>query len=88
MNALKILLSASNGYKTYSAAILATLSGLGMILTKTHCAGVAQILHALMIIFGAASLAGLRHAVAKVATGSSTPQQRVLYRFVRGCTEE
>ena len=69
MNASTILLDLINGYKTYSAAILTILTGVGAILSKDYNQGVTDILQALTLIFGSASVVGLRHAVAKVPTG-------------------
>ena len=69
MNYINDLLVLINGYKTYSAVILAIVSGLGMILAKNYDAGITQILEALLLVFSGASVVGLRHAVAKVPTG-------------------
>jgi hypothetical protein len=68
MNASTILLDLINGYKTYSAAILTIVTGVGAILSKDYNQGVTDILQALTLIFGSASVVGLRHAVAKVPT--------------------
>jgi multidrug transporter EmrE-like cation transporter len=69
MNATTVLLDLVNGYKTYSAAILAIATGVGAILSKNYSQGTADILQALTFVFGGASVVGLRHAVAKVPTG-------------------
>lgn len=69
MNASTILLEVINGYKTYSAAILTIVTGIGAILSKNYSQGATDILQALTLIFGSASVVGLRHAVAKVPTG-------------------
>jgi hypothetical protein len=69
MNFVNVLLSLINGYKTYSTVIVAVAAGLGMILAKNYDGGITQILQALLLVFGGASVAGLRHAVAKVPTG-------------------
>jgi hypothetical protein len=69
MNAATILLNLINGNKTYSAAILAIVSGVGAILSKNYSQGITDILQATTLIFGGASVVGLRHAVAKVPTG-------------------
>jgi hypothetical protein len=69
MNASTIILDLINGYKTYSAAILTIVTGVGAILSKNYNQGVTDILQALTLIFGSASVVGLRHAVAKVPTG-------------------
>ncbi len=63
------LLTLINGYKTYSAAILTAATGLGAILSKNYNVGIADLMQALTLIFGTASIVGLRHAVAKVPTG-------------------
>ena len=68
MNFSTILLDLINGYKTYSAAILTIVTGLGAILSKNYSQGVADIMQALTLIFGGAAVVGLRHAVAKVPT--------------------
>ena len=69
MNATSLLLEVINGYKTYSAAILTIVTGVGAILSKNYSQGATDILQALALIFGGASVVGLRHAVAKVPTG-------------------
>lgn len=69
MNVSTILLEAINGYKTYSASILTIVTGVGAILSKNYSQGITDILQALALIFGGASVVGLRHAVAKVPTG-------------------
>jgi hypothetical protein len=66
MKLVPLLLSLVNGYKTYSSVILAVVSGLGMILSKNYGGGVAEIFQALTLVFGGASVVGLRHAVSKV----------------------
>jgi hypothetical protein len=68
MNSISVLLGLINGYKTYSSVILAVVSGLGMILTKNYSGGVSEIFQALTVVFGGASVVGLRHAVSKVST--------------------
>lgn len=69
MSASTLLLEVINGYKTYSAAILTIVTGVGAILSKNYSQGATDILQALALIFGGASVVGLRHAVAKVPTG-------------------
>jgi hypothetical protein len=69
MNLSMILLDLINGYKTYSAAILTIVTGVGAILSKNYSQGLTDIFQALTLIFGSASVVGLRHAVAKVPTG-------------------
>ena len=69
MSASKILLDLINGYKTYSAAILTIVTGVGAILSKNYSQGIADIMQALTLVFGGATVVGLRHAVAKVPTG-------------------
>jgi hypothetical protein len=66
MNMLNIVLKFINGYKTYASAILAVVSGLGMILTQNYAGGLAQIFQTLLLLFGGASIVGMRHAIAKV----------------------
>lgn len=65
-NAILILLKLISGYKTYASVILAIISGLGMILSKNYSGGLSQIFQSLLLIFGGASVASVRHAVAKV----------------------
>lgn len=67
MNWVPLLLAAINGYKTYSAVILTVVTGVGMILTKNYSGGVSEILQALTLVFGGASVVGLRSAVAKLS---------------------
>lgn len=67
MNPTAMLLELVNGYKTYSSVILTIVSGLGMILTKNYVGGASEIFQALTLIFGGASVVGLRHAVAKLS---------------------
>jgi hypothetical protein len=69
MNVSTILLDLTNGYKTYSAAILTVVTGVGALLSKNYSQGVADILQAMTLIFGGTTVVGLRHAVAKVPTG-------------------
>ena len=71
-----LLLTLINGYKTYSSVILAIVSGLGMILTKNFSGGLSSIFQALTLIFGGASIVGLRGALAQlVAAVQVTPSQ-------------
>ena len=72
MNPTALLLDMINGYKTYSSVILTIVSGLGMILTKNYVGGVSEIFQALTLIFGGASIVGLRHAVAKLSDSSQS----------------
>jgi hypothetical protein len=67
-----ILLTLISGYKTYASVILAVVSGLGMILSKNYGGGVAEICQALTLVFGGASVVGLRHAVSKMTKPSTT----------------
>ncbi len=69
MNTSTALLDLINGYKTYSAAILTIVTGIGAILSKNYSQGLADIMQALTLISGGAAVVGLRHAVAKVPTG-------------------
>jgi hypothetical protein len=69
MKVSTVLLEVINGYKTYSAAILTIVTGVGAILSKNYSQGATDIFQALAIIAGSASVVGLRHAVAKVPSG-------------------
>jgi hypothetical protein len=66
MSVTAVLLNLINGYKTYASVILAIVSGLGLVLSKNYTGGLTQIFQSLLILFGGASIAGMRHAVAKV----------------------
>ena len=66
MKSIAFLLALVNGYKTYAAATLAVVAGLGMILTKDYEGIVSQSFQALTLFFGSTSIVGLRHAVAKL----------------------
>jgi hypothetical protein len=66
MNLVAILLRLIDGYKTYASAILAVVSGIGVILSKDYSEGLNQIFQALLVVSGGASVAAMRHAVAKV----------------------
>jgi hypothetical protein len=77
MNTTTLLLEAINGYKTYSAAILAIVTGVGAILSKNYGGGATDILQALTLILGGASVVGLRHAVAKVPPGASVATKQL-----------
>lgn len=72
-----LLLTLINGYKTYSSVILAIVAGVGMILTKNFSGGLSSIFQALTLIFGGASIVGLRGALAQLAdaAGQLTPSQ-------------
>jgi len=72
MNLTVFLLALVNGYKTYASAILAVVSGLGMILTKNYAGGLSEAFQALTLIFGGTTVVGLRHAVAKMEAPSPT----------------
>ena len=67
MRAVSFLLNLINGYKTYASAILAVVSGLGMILTKDYADGIPEAFQALTLLFGGTSIASLRHAVSKIS---------------------
>jgi RsiW-degrading membrane proteinase PrsW (M82 family) len=71
MNPISVAFNLINGYKTYSSVILAIASGVGMIATKNYSEGLSQILQGLTVVFGGASVASLRHAVAKVENQST-----------------
>jgi len=66
MNLVAILLRLIDGYKTYASVILAVVSGIGMILSKDYGEGLNQIFQALLVVSGGASVASMRHAVAKM----------------------
>jgi hypothetical protein len=66
MSSILILLKLITGYKTYASVILAIISGLGMVLSKNYSEGLSQIFQALLVLFGGASVASVRHAVSKV----------------------
>jgi hypothetical protein len=66
MSVITVLLNLINGYKTYASVIMAIVSGIGLVLSKNYTGGLTQILQSLLILFGGASIAGMRHAVAKV----------------------
>jgi hypothetical protein len=72
MNVVSILHNFFRTYKSYSSAILAVASGLGMILSKNFAAGFSDAFQAMMIVFGGASLVELRHAVATGFSKSPT----------------
>jgi hypothetical protein len=72
MKTVALLLKLIDGYKTYASVILTIVSGLGMILSKDYGEGLEQVLQGLVVIFGGASVASLRHAVSKVE-GQSQP---------------
>ena len=67
MNPTALLLDLINAYKAHSSVILAVVSGLGMILTKNYAGGISEIFQALTLIFGGASVVGLRQAVSKLS---------------------
>jgi FtsH-binding integral membrane protein len=62
-----------NGYKTYFSVFLAVASGIVMILTKYYQGGIAEIFQVITLVFGGASIVGLRHAVAKLENPSKVP---------------
>jgi hypothetical protein len=70
MKAIAVLLQLVNGYKTYASVFMAIASGIGMILSKNYSEGLTQIFQALLLLFGGASVASVRHAVAKVDPGA------------------
>jgi hypothetical protein len=63
-------LGAIDGYKTYAWVILAIVTGMGLILSKDYGPEITDILRALLVMFSGASVASLRHAVAKVMSKS------------------
>ncbi len=72
MNVTVVLHNFFITYKNYSSVILAVLSGLGMILSKKYAAGLSDVCQAMMVVFGGASVAELRHAVANRLSKSPT----------------
>jgi hypothetical protein len=70
MKAISALANLINGYKTYSSVVLAIGSGLGMIASKNYNEGLSQIFQALTVVFSGASVASVRHAVAKCESAS------------------
>ena len=70
MSTVLVLLKLINGYKTYASVILAIVSGLGMVLSKNYSEGLPQIFQALLLLFGGASVASVRHAVSKIEARS------------------
>jgi hypothetical protein len=66
MSRVAILLKLIDGYKTYGSVIMAVVSGIGMILSKDYNDGLNQIFQALLVVSGGASVASMRHAVAKI----------------------
>jgi hypothetical protein len=73
MKTVALLLKLIDGYKTYASVILTIVSGLGMILSKNYGEGLTQIFQALVVIFGGASVASVRHAVSKVENQPPDP---------------
>jgi hypothetical protein len=67
MSVITVFLNLVNGYKTYASVIMAIVSGLGLVLSKNYTGGLTQIFQSLLILFGGASIAGMRHAVAKLS---------------------
>jgi hypothetical protein len=70
MSVILVLLKLISGYKTYASVILAIVSGLGMVLSKNYSEGLSQIFQALLLLFGGASVASMRHAVSKLEVQS------------------
>ena len=66
-----LLLKLVNGYKTYSSAILAVVSGLGLVLAQNYSGGVTQIFQALLC-----SSAERRLSACVMPLPSSTPRSR------------
>jgi hypothetical protein len=64
---LFVALNLVNGYKTYAAAGLTAITGVGAILAKNYSGGFADILNAATLVFGAATVVGMRAAIAKTA---------------------
>jgi RsiW-degrading membrane proteinase PrsW (M82 family) len=84
MNPISLAFNLINGYKTYSSVILAVASGVGMIATKNYSEGLSQILQGMTVVFSGASMASMRHAVAKVEDqggGSMAEVRHAVARF-------
>ncbi len=64
------LLSDDQWNKTYLSVSLAVASGIVMILAKNYQGGIAEIFQVMTLVFGGASIVGLRHAVAKLENPS------------------
>lgn len=73
MAILAMILKLMGNYKTYMSAVLAILSGLGMILSRNYADGLAQIFQALLVLFGGATVVSMRHAIAKLETQGQGP---------------
>ena len=67
---ISIFLGAINGYKTYVSVILAIVTGMSLIFSKDYGPVIINILQALLVMFSGASVASLRHAVAKAMSKS------------------
>jgi len=67
---ISTLLELINGYKTYGSVILAIATGLGLILSKDYGRAITDILQAALLVFSGASVASVRHAVAKATVRS------------------
>ncbi len=68
MKVIPFLLKFIDGYKTYASVILTVVTGVGLILAKNYPGGISDILQALTVIAGGATVASLRHAVSKVGS--------------------
>lgn len=76
MSVIALIVQLVKDYKTYSPVLLAIGSGLGMILTKGLGGGIPELFQILSVVFGGASLVGLRTALARLESlfqGGSTP---------------
>jgi hypothetical protein len=76
MNSISILVRLMNGYRTYSAAILAVLSGFAAIMCEKRGSELRAVLQTLAWILTGAAIFGLRHAVAKGADPPACPNER------------
>ena len=83
MNPVSLAFNLINGYKTYSSVILAVTSGVGMIATKNYSEGLSQILQGLTVVFGGASVACVRHAVAKVENQGAASMANVRHAVAK-----
>jgi hypothetical protein len=69
MSTTSVLLQVISGYKTYAAAILMVVAGVGSILAKHYNTDVADHLQSLAVIYAGVAIVSLRHAIAKVPMG-------------------
>ncbi len=77
MSFVAILLALLEACKTILPVILAVLSGLLMILTKTLGWGISETFQALAFVFGGASVVGLKGVMAELSTLAQAIHVRV-----------